>query len=151
MKCPPTNLPLHTGLKAGWMSKAWITHVVHPITLWHKARSSAGTGRWRTRYYWRIIICRVISKHVSKRLLITTIPNATMRVWITWPPRTSILAGDRRCSIADDALSIKHWLRDVGYTTSRRLHEHEPDELKVSLKSELSKSGILWRRTRHAH
>ena len=34
-------------------------------------------------------------------------------------------------------------LSDVGYTTNRWLHDHEPDELKKSsLKSEPSKSGI---------
>ena len=49
----------------------------------------------------------------------------------------------RRCLIAADESSRKRWLRDVGYTTSRRLHENEPDELKVSLKPGSFKSGIL--------
>jgi len=42
-----------------------------------------------------------------------------------------------------DELSRKRWLKDAGYTTSRRLREYEPDELKVSLKSDSFKSGIL--------
>jgi hypothetical protein len=32
---------------------------------------------------------------------------------------------------------------DVGYTTNRRPHSHEPDELKVSLKSGRPQSGKL--------
>ncbi len=48
--------------------------------------------------------------------------------------------GDKRGS---DPLIGKRWLNDVGYTTSSRLHEHELDELKVSLKSDSLKSGIL--------
>jgi len=40
-------------------------------------------------------------------------------------------------------LTPNFWLSDIGYTTGRKLHEHEPDGLKVSLESDSCKSGIL--------
>ena len=52
-------------------------------------------------------------------------------------------AAGRRCLIGADGSNRKHWPSDVDYTTKRRLHDHEPDELKASLKSEPSKSGNL--------